>query len=183
MKAMLGIVAVLTVAATSLATRALAGWDPEAEKKDLAAAQEAIADFKATVPGLDIYFKEAYGYAVFPSIGKGGLVFGGSYGTGLVFEGGKVVGNVAVTQGSFGLQAGYQSYSELIFFKDKATLDNFKNGDVKMSAEASAAALKKGVGVQTSYSDGVAIFMKSKSGLIVDASVGAQKYKYEPKEK
>ncbi len=174
-------VAVVAVVVASVATWALAGWDPEEEKKDLAAAEQAIKDFKAADPGLGVYFKEAYAFAVFPSIGKGGLVFGGSYGTGLVYEGDTVVGKTKVTAGSFGLQAGYQSYSELIFFKDKATFENFKNGDVKLSAEASAVALKKGAGAKAAYNDGVAVFVRTKSGLMADASVGGQKFAYEPK--
>jgi len=181
MKRILGTVAVLALAVGSVANTAFAGWDPEAEKKDLAAADQAIKDFETAEPGIDVYFKEAYAYAVFPSIRKRGFVIGGSRGSGLVFEGGKVVGSATVTEGSVGLQAGYQSYSELIFFKDKATLENFRNGDIKMSAQASAAARDQGAAAKAAYSDGVAVFMKSNKGLIVDASVGAQKFKYEPK--
>jgi len=126
--------------------------------------------------------KEAYAYVVFPTIGKAGFVFGGSRGTGLVFEGGKVVGDAKVTQASFGLQARYESYSELVFFKDKATFESFKSGKIKMSAQASAVAVKEGAAVKTSYNDGVAVFVKAKAGLILDASVGGQKFTFEPKQ-
>ena len=126
--------------------------------------------------------KEAYAYVVFPTIGKAGFVFGGSRGTGLVFEGGKVVGDAKVTQASFGLQARYESYSELVFFKDKATFESFKSGKIKMSAQASAVAVKEGAAVKISYNEGVAVFVKSKGGLMADASVGGQKFKFEPKQ-
>ena len=126
--------------------------------------------------------KEAYAYVVFPTIGKAGLVFGGSHGTGLVFKGGKVVGNASVTQASIGLQAGAESYSELVFFRDQAMFENFKNGDVKLSAQAHAVAAKQGAAASSSYNEGVAVFVKSKGGLMADASVGGQKFKFEPKQ-
>jgi lipid-binding SYLF domain-containing protein len=145
MKKTTGVMMVLALAAALAASAVLAaGWDPQEEQKNVAAAEETIKSFKAAEPGLEVYFKEAYAYAVFPSIGKGGLIFGGSYGTGTVFEGGNVVGNAKVTSASVGLQAGAESYSELIFFKDKATFENFKNGKVKLSAQASAVAADKG---------------------------------------
>jgi lipid-binding SYLF domain-containing protein len=181
MKKTWGVTMLLVLAAALAAGVAVAGWDPQEEQKNLAAAEETIKSFKATEPGLDVYFKEAYAYVVFPTIGKGALIFGGSYGTGMVFEGGKVVGNAKVTQASFGLQAGGESYSELVFFKDKETFENFKKGAVKLSAQASAVAMKEGGTAKTSYTDGVAVFVKSKGGLIVDASVGGQKFKFEPK--
>jgi lipid-binding SYLF domain-containing protein len=182
MKKTTGVMMMLALAATLAAGVALAGWDPQEEQKNLAAAEETIKSFKATEPGLEVFFKEAYAYAVFPTIGKAGLVFGGSHGTGLVFEGGKVVGDAKVTQASFGLQAGYESYSELVFFKDKATFENFKSGDVKLSAQASAVAIKQGAAATSSYNEGVAVFVKAKSGLILDASVGGQKFTFEPKQ-
>ena len=160
---------------------AAGGWDPEQEQKDMAAAEETIKGFKAAEPGLDVYFKEAFGYAVFPTIGKAGLIIGGSHGDGLVFEDGKVVGSATVTQASIGLQAGAESYSELVFFKDKATFENFKSGDIKLSAQASAVAVGKGAAAKSSYTEGVAVFVKTKGGLMADASVGGQKFKFEPK--
>ena len=182
MKRTLGVMMLLVLAAALVASVVLAaGWDPKEEQKNLAAAEETIKSFKATEPGLDVYFKEAYAYVVFPTIGKGAFIFGGSYGTGMVFEGGKVVGDAKLTQASFGLQAGGESYSELVFLKDKATFENFKNGDVKLSAQASAVAVKQGAAASSSYNEGVAVFVKSKGGLILDASVGGQKFKFEPK--
>jgi lipid-binding SYLF domain-containing protein len=182
MKNTTGVIAVLAIVVALAASVVLAaGWDPKAEEKNLAAAEETIKSFKATEPGLEVYFKDAYAYAVFPTIGKGGLIFGGSYGTGMVFEGGKVVGEAKVTSLSVGLQAGGESYSELIFFKDQATFENFKNGDIKLSAQASAVVAKEGAAAKASYNEGVAVFVKAKGGLMADASVGGQKFKFEPK--
>ena len=176
-----GVMMLLALAAALAAGVAVAGWDPQEEQKNLAAAEETIKSFKAADPGLDVYFKDAYAYAVFPTIGKGGLIVGGSYGTGMVFKGGKVVGNTKVTQASFGLQAGGESYSELVFFKDKATFQNFEKGKVKFSAQLHAVAAKQGAAASSSYSEGVAVFVQTKGGLMADASVGGQKFKFEPK--
>jgi len=181
MKKTTGVMMLLALAATLAAGVAVAGWDPQEEQKNLAAAEETIKSFKAAEPGLEVYFKEAYAYVVFPTIGKAGLIIGGSHGDGLVFEGGKVVGKATVTQASVGLQAGAESYSELVFFKDKATFENFKNGDVKLSAQAHAVAAKQGAAASSSYNEGVAVFVQSKGGLMADASVGGQKFKFEPK--
>ncbi len=49
------------------------------------------------------FFTKCYGYAVFPSIGKGGVGVGGARGTGRVYEQGKVVGDVKMTQLTVGL--------------------------------------------------------------------------------
>jgi lipid-binding SYLF domain-containing protein len=182
MRTMLGVMIALPLAVTLAGDVAAGGWDPQEEQKNLAAAEETIKSFKAAEPGLEVYFKEAYAYAVFPTIGKAGLIIGGSHGTGLVFEGGKVVGDAKVTQASVGLQAGAESYSELVFFKDKATFENFKSGNVKLSAQASAVAIKKGAAAKSSYNEGVAVFVKAKGGLMADASVGGQKFSFEPKQ-
>ena len=182
MKKTLGVLTLSALAAALAAGVAEAGWDPQEEQKARAAAEQTVKEFTATEPGLDVYFKEAYAYAVFPTIGKGGLIIGGSHGDGLVFQGGKVVGSTKVTSASIGLQAGVESSSELVFFKDKATFENFKNGDVKLSAQASAVAIKKGAAAKASYNEGVAVFVKTKSGLMADASVGGQKFSFEPKQ-
>ena len=58
----------------------------------------------------------AYGYAVFPTIGKGGIGIGGAHGKGGVYHGGKRVGLTSMSQISYGLQLGGQSYSQIIFF-------------------------------------------------------------------
>jgi len=182
MRTALGVLVLLPLTVALAGDVTAGGWDPQEEQKNLAAAEETIKSFKAAEPGLEVYFKEAYAYAVFPTIGKAGLIIGGSHGTGLVFEGGKVVGDAKVTQASVGLQAGAESYSELVFFKDKATFENFKNGDIKLSAQASAVAVKQGVTAKSSYTDGVAVFVKAKGGLMADASVGGQKFSFEPKQ-
>ena len=111
-------------------------------------------------------------------ITKGGLGIGGAGGKGLVFEDYKVIGGASLAQATLGLQAGGQQYMEVIFFEDKAALDRFKEGKIKFSGQASAVALKDGASVDVDYQDGVAVFTKAKGGLMAEASLGGQKFKY-----
>ena len=157
--------------------QAEAGWDPAAEQKALAT----IAEFRAADPGLQIFFDQAYGYAVFPSVGKGAIGIGGAYGEGTVFEQGVPIGATSLTKVSIGIQLGGQSYKEIIFFRDKATLDRFKQGNFELDAEASAVAVKKGASAAADYSKGVAVFTMVEGGLMFEASVGGQKFTFEPK--
>ncbi len=153
------------------------GWDAAGEKKAMAA----IAEFKKADPSMDAFFKQAYGYAIFPEITKGGIGIGGAQGDGTVFEAGSSVGSSEMSQVTVGLQLGGQTYREAIFFKDKAALDNFKQGNFEVAAGVSAVAVKKGASKTADYDRGVAIFTMAKGGLMFEASIGGQKFSYEPK--
>jgi lipid-binding SYLF domain-containing protein len=152
-------------------------WDAASQKN----AEATIAEFKRADPDMDAFFKNAYGYAIFPEITKGGFVVGGAGGDGTVFEQGAGVGSSEMSQVTVGLQAGGQTYSEAIFFKDQAALDNFKKGNFEFAAEASAVAVKTGASKTADYAHGVAIFTMAKGGLMFEASVGGQKFTYEPR--
>ena len=146
------------------------------------------------------YFGSAYGYAVFPTIGKGGLVVGGAHGDGRVYVNGKHIGDTSMTQLSFGLQAGGEAYSEIIFFHDKRALDEFTSGNFEFEAGVNAVAITAAASANTgttgsgagasggekdaktagSYHKGVAVFTIAKGGLMAEASVSGQKFKYKP---
>ncbi len=150
------------------------------------------------------FFKTAYGYAVFPTIGKGGFIVGGAHGKGRVYEHGKYIGNTTVTQLSVGFQAGGQAYSQIVFFEDKRALDEFTKGNFEFEAGVSAVAITAAAGgtagttgasasasggkkdattVGTSYYKGVAVFTIVKGGAMYQATVAGQKFTYEPREK
>ena len=154
------------------------GWDAAGEKNSLAA----IAEFKRADPSMEAFFKDAYGYAVFPEITKGGIGLGGAGGDGTVFEQGSSVGSSEMSQVTIGLQLGGQTYREAIFFKDKAALDNFKGGNFEFAAGASAVAVEKGASKAAGYEQGVAIFTMAVGGLMFEASIGGQKFSYDAKE-
>ncbi|MHC5005965.1 MAG: lipid-binding SYLF domain-containing protein [Planctomycetota bacterium] len=139
-----------------------------------------IAKFEEGDPGMQAWFREAHGYAVFPSVGKGGIGIGGAHGKGLVYEQRKLIGKVSMTQVSVGFQLGGQAFSEVIFFKDKTALDDFTRGNFELDAGASAVALTAGASAAIAYNKGVAIVTATKGGLMYEASVGGQKFSYEP---
>jgi lipid-binding SYLF domain-containing protein len=131
-------------------------------------------------PTLRDMLDRAYGYAVFPSIGKGGLGIGGAYGRGEVFERGRLIGYCDMTQATIGLQAGGQKYTEIISFQDKAALDTFKSGKFAFDAQATAVAVKSGAGANAPYRNGVAVLTCGEAGLMAEASVGGQKFSFQP---
>jgi lipid-binding SYLF domain-containing protein len=144
------------------------------------------------------FFKDSYGYAVFPSIGKGGLGVGAAHGSGHVYEQGKYVGDTTMNQVSIGFQAGGQAYSQIIFFKDKRAIDEFKSGNFEFDAGVSAVAItasaggsvgttgsegnvsggKKDAKTAGAYHKGMAVFTIVKGGAMYEAALAGQKYKY-----
>lgn len=147
------------------------------------------------------YFGGAYGYAVFPSIGKGGVGIGGAHGKGQVYRGGAHVGNSSMTQLTIGLQFGGQAYSQIIFFQDKRAFDSFTSGNFEFGAQATAVAITAGASAQAGttgtssgasgtkskaktaggYQGGMAVFTVAKGGLMYEATIGGQKFSYEAK--
>ena len=161
---------------------------------------ETMGEFKKS-PVVAPFFGDAYGYALFPTIGKGGLGIGASHGKGQVYRGGKVVGFTSTSDISIGFQAGGQAYSQVIFFQNKASFDSFTGGNFEFGAEASAIAIqaeakaqtstettgvgasaqgKSGKQTNTQYQDGLQIFTAAKGGLMYQAAIAGQKYSYDP---
>lgn len=134
--------------------------------------------FEEGDPGMQGWFREAYGYAVFPSVGKGGFWIGGAHGKGLVYEQGKLVGRSTLTQVTIGFQLGGQAFSEVIFFKNKAAFDHFTQENFEFGAQVSAVALSAGISADLAYSSGVAVATAPKGGLMYEAAIGGQKFSY-----
>ena len=128
--------------------------------------------------GLKKFFKDASGYAIFPNVGKGGFVIGGASGNGVVYENGTAIGMTSLKKVNIGLQAGGQALIEVIFFQNDEVLAKFKQGNYEFSAEMSAVAADKGQAENANYKDGVIVFTLPKAGLMVDASVGGQKFEF-----
>lgn len=143
-------------------------------------AEQTIELFKKADPDLKNFFDQAVGYAVFPTVGKGGIGVGGARGTGLVYEKGKLIGEATLTQVTVGLQLGGQAYSQLIFFETAEALEAFKASKFAMSAQVSAVAAAEGASKNAKYQLGVAVFTMAKGGLMYEASVGGQKFKFRP---
>ncbi|WP_421977399.1 hypothetical protein [Roseivirga seohaensis] len=148
------------------------------EKYDIKKAQKTITQFKKVDNSLETFFENSFGYAVFPSIGKGGIGIGGAAGKGVVFKQGEMIGGSNMTQITVGFQFGGQEYSEIIFFEDADSFNRFINNKYQFAAQVSAVALKSGISADASYTDGVAVFTQAKGGLMYEASVGGQKFKF-----
>jgi lipid-binding SYLF domain-containing protein len=165
------------------------------------------SDYKATI---DLFrhagesaefFHNCYGYAVFPTIGKGAFVVGGAYGKGRVYEHGKWVGDTSLTQVSVGFQAGGEGYSQIVFFQDKRAFDEFTDGNFEFDAGVRVVAITASAGGQAGtngvagdvsggkkdartagdYYKGMAVFTIVKGGALYQASVSGQKYGYKPR--
>jgi lipid-binding SYLF domain-containing protein len=141
----------------------------------------ALNRMEAQDSSLQDFIKRAYGYAIFPSVGKGAIGVGGAYGKGTVYENGQMVGYADLSQATIGLQLGGQTYSELIAFETQNSLEHFKNNKTTFDAQASAVAVKSGASADARYSNGVAIFTLPEGGLMFEASVGGQRFTYQPK--
>ncbi len=144
------------------------------------------------------FFNDCYGYAIFPTIGKGGIGIGGAHGKGRVYVGGTHVGDTSMTQLTAGFQLGGQAFSQIIFFEDKRAFDEFTGGNFEFGAQATAVAITAGASVGASttgssagasggqhdaatvgkYYKGMAIFTVAKGGLMYEATVGGQKFNY-----
>ena len=148
------------------------------------------------------YFKNSYGYAVFPTIGKGGIGIGGAYGEGRVYAKGIYTGDASMVQLTIGFQLGGQAYSQIIFFEDKRAYDEFTGNNFEFGAQASAVAITAGASASAStaggtsagasggkndattkgsYHKGMAVFTVAKGGLMYEATLGGQKFKYTPR--
>ena len=179
----------LLLAMSALAAVAAPAWADEY--------QDTIAIFKKAEQS-GKFFANAYGYAVFPNIGKGGIGIGGAYGKGRVYEKGKYIGDTSMTQLSVGFQLGGQGFSQIIFFENAAALKEFTKGEFEFGAEASAVAItlaaeakagstgasagasvdKEKARVVGAYNNGMAIFTVVKGGLMYEAVIAGQKFKF-----
>jgi lipid-binding SYLF domain-containing protein len=153
----------------------------EEEAKSLATDSAAALDgFKNEDPSLMPLLDKAVGYAIFPEIGKGGFIAGGSYGKGQVYEGGKKIGYADITQATFGLQAGGQTFDELLVFMRQEDMDAFKGKEFKLAGNVSAVAIKSGAAGTADTSKGVIAFVRTKGGLMAEASIGGQRFRFQP---
>jgi len=155
-------------------------FEPDSTDKMQLKVASAILEVKEEDPDMQSFFDDSAAYAVFPTVGKGGIGIGGARGKGLVIVDGKVDGRTTLTQISIGLQLGGQKYSEFIFFLDEAALQQFRRGNFEMGAQASAVAVTFGASADADYDKGVAVFTIVGGGLMYEAAIAGQKFSYEP---
>ena len=168
----------MTVLAGRLGSCTTAPATREDKAALVAAATSRVQQMRTVDPALEVLLQKGYGYAMFPQVDKGGLGVGGAYGRGVVYERGQPIGYSDLTQGTVGVQAGGQSFSELLVFETKAALDRFKAGQFGFTADASAVVLTSGAATQATFVDGVAVVVQPLSGVMVEAAIGGQKFTY-----
>ncbi len=170
---------------------------PAADSGDYAKTIQVFRESKVVKP----FFKNSYGYAVFPVVGKGGLMVGGAFGKGQVYRHGKVTGKSNLVKVSLGFQAGGQAFSEIIFFQDKRAYHEFTGGTFEFDATASAVAITAGAQAEAGssgtsagvsagpktgkqlggkYVKGMAVFVHTLGGLMYEAAIGGQGFSFEP---
>jgi len=150
-------------------------WNPDLVKDS----KDALAKMIEDTPKLNTFKSNAYGYVVFPKVTKAGIGIGGAAGKGVVYKSHQILGSSKLRQASIGLQLGGQQYSEVIFFENKVSFDKFINGNLKFDAQASAVAITVGASIDVAYQDGVAVFTRTKGGLMYEASIGGQHFEFE----
>lgn len=154
------------------------GQSKAKKNKIIADSHTAKTEFIKSDPLMKGLFEKASGYVIFPNVGKAGFGIGGAAGNGVVYEHNKMVGMAKLSQLSIGFQAGGQAYREVIFFESKKELDRFKDSRFEFSAQASAVAVTAGASANVKYTDGVMVFTMQKGGLMYEASIGGQKFKF-----
>lgn len=125
-------------------------------------------------------FDNSYAYVIFPSVTKAAVVVGGAGAKGVVYQKGMPIGMAKLAQATVGAQVGGQEYREVIFLENKEALDRFKDNKLEFSAQASAVAVKTGAAANAKYADGVSVFTQEKGGLMLEASLGGQKFTFKP---
>ncbi|MGD0551679.1 MAG: hypothetical protein ABSB25_03400 [Sedimentisphaerales bacterium] len=151
---------------------------PEGQAVLTAQVNEALAIFKEKDPGIDKFFNRSYGYAVLPKVFKGAFWLGGARGRGEVYEKGQMVGYCDMSQVTLGFSFGGEYFREIVFFRDKSDLDRFKTDEYTFSAQITGVAATAGAAAKADYQSGMAVFITTDKGLMVDASLGGQKFNY-----
>lgn len=152
------------------------------EARDVLKAQvnETVALFRRKDPEIQRFFDTAYGYAVFPNVTKGAFWVGGAYGRGQVYEKDRMIGYSSLSQATIGFSFGGEFFREIVFFGSKEEFDKFRSEEYTFSAQVTAVALTAGAATKANYSHGKVVFIMADTGLMVDASLGGQKFMYTP---
>ncbi len=155
-------------------------WQADPANKKQVASANAIAQIKERIPRSQPFFEDAYGMAVYPSVTRLGLGFGGATGKGFVIEADTIIGTSRFSQFTSGIQAGVRNFSMVVLFKDKDALDAFKEGKLQFLGQAGLAAGAKGIAGTPAFNDGVAIFTVTRFGLMGEFTVSGAKFSYRP---
>jgi lipid-binding SYLF domain-containing protein len=173
----IGVVATLAIVALGFARM---GHAVTTDTQLISEARQTVEKYRKGDPGIDSFLQTSAGYVVFPGIGKGGLGIGAAHGTGVLFENGTPMGKVTMNQVSIGAQVGGEHFSEVVVYETAKSLGTVKAGKSELAGQLSAVALTAGAASRTRFKNGVAVFTATIGGLMLEASVGGQKFDYAP---
>ena len=151
------------------------------DEERAASVEEALAQFRAQ-DELDPFFRDALAYAVFPGNWRAGGGFGGAFGNGWLFEGGTVTGRTVMTEVFVGANLGIQSDMKILFFRSEDALDQFRRGRFEFTGQANASVATAGKALTPGFNPDVAMFVLVRGGLLLEASIGTQRYDFFPLE-
>ena len=141
--------------------------------------EEALLNFYQQVAGGEALARRAAGVLVFPRIVKAGLIFGGEYGEGKLLVDGETADYYSSAAGSFGLQIGAQSRTQILLFMTEEALASFRASDGwEVGVDGSVALVKVGTGAELDGITGqtpVIGFVLFRGGLMVNASLEGTK--------
>lgn len=156
---------------------------PEKRQQLQNEAQNTLNVMKSRDARITPLLNSSYAYVIFPKIGKGGVLVGGAYGRGVVYQNGQLIGYAELNQASIGAQLGGQTFSQLILFRDQPALETFKRGGFSSSAAASVVALTTGLASKVDFGrQGTAIIVMPRGGLMGELSLAGQTINYQPKQ-
>lgn len=170
------LISVATIALLAACTTAPKSSEDRSEL--LQDANAALSEARSGSSSFDSIIRNAPGYAVFPSVGKGGAGVGGAYGRGIVYKNDTPIGYADLSQATVGAQLGAQTYTQILVFETENALDRFRQGNYEFGAQATAVALQSGKGANAKFRDGIAVFTMAERGMMVEAAVGGQKFSY-----
>jgi lipid-binding SYLF domain-containing protein len=159
---------------------AFAAWEANVDDKVQVKAAAAIDRLRERVPRTQAYFEQAYAFAIFPSVTRIGLGFGGAYGKGIVIEGDSLVGRSKYKQFTSGIQAGARNFSMIVFFKDREALEYYQTGKTQFMGQAGIALGSFGAAGTPAYNEGVAVVTVTRLGLMGEFTISGAKFTYEP---
>ena len=159
---------------------AFAEWEADPGDKRQVKAAQAISNLREKIPASEMYFEDAYAFAILPSVTRLALGFGGAYGKGIVVEGDSLIGTTKFYQFSSGIQGGVNNFSMILFFKDKEDLEYYKTGEIQFMGQAGVSLATIGVASTPTYNEGVAILTVTRLGLMFEFSYSGGKFTYKP---
>ena len=163
-------------------------WQPDPAVPLQVAVADTMREFQARNPDLEPFFRDACAIAVFPRVFRVGLGLGGGGGRGLLLYNGAVHGEVSQGAFSLGLQAGGQSFRQIIFFRTCESMREFTDsgnlgplsGRVELAGRASAQAGSSGASMDPGFTSDVALFSLSRGGLMLELAAAGVRYRFTP---